>query len=465
MRLNGKWALASALSLFIFCNLSYPLGAQTSQTILPAAQQYNSIDDSTLSPRAAAMGGAFVGVADDASALFSNPAGLGFLNRGEIALYSDFGWTDTFQETAVLGFPINRYGGVGLAGSYLSFGNIDGYDETGTLTTGYDADRASFHLGWGMDFSGNLSLGAAFHGAQQSIDGKGYTFFSPELGLLLKTPGGLRFGLDYANGGWGSWPGTLVSIFKAGASFSFDLDPSVNFLTAVSGSLETNSISSLQTGIETSFQSRFFLRVGLQADLSNNNGNGGFSMGGGLSLAGFVLDYAYLPDSNLGDSHRFSLTYFFDPLRRNGSPSFSSEKNPLGNGSGEVGQSPTKNGPVSSVSDSAPPPIDKTSGNESKTGGDVSAKDSLTVRFDIPPDFVSQGEALEKQGFLKDALLRFQEGVKENPQNTLAWWDMGMVYYQLSQKAYAIQCFEKVLQLQPVNKSLTTWLAKYKLQP
>jgi hypothetical protein len=42
------------------------------------------------SVRSAGMGGSFVGVADDAGALFWNPAGLGQVPRGELALsYAD----------------------------------------------------------------------------------------------------------------------------------------------------------------------------------------------------------------------------------------------------------------------------------------------------------------------------------------------------------------------------------------
>jgi|HubBroStandDraft_1064217.scaffolds.fasta_scaffold69776_1 hypothetical protein len=466
MGLKGKIAPAITSFFVFYCGILSFLGAQTSQTILPAAQQYNTMDDSSLSPRAAAMGGAFVAVADDPSALFSNPAGLGSLNRGELALFSDFGWVDTFQETAVMGFPIDRFGGVGLAGSYLSFGSIEGHDETGALTPSYDADRVSYHVGWGMDFSDRLSLGAAFHGTQQSIAGKGYTFFSPEIGLLFKTLKGLQFGLDYTNGGWGSWPGPFVSTFKAGTSFNLDLDPGTGILAALSSSFQTNSLSYLQAGMEVAFQSRFFLRTGYQADLGNDNGNDGFSLGGGLSLAGFILDYAYLPDSTLGDSHRFSLTYFFNTWQRNSPVSPSVDKKAPENSPEAIAGNAGKAISASSATASTPPPIDKTSGNASQTaGGGTPAKDSLTVRFNIPPDFVSQGEALENQGLFADALMRFQEGVQEDPRNTLAWWDMGMVYYKLSKKTYAIQCFEMVLQLQPANQALTNWLANYRAQP
>src|ERR1035441_2019360 len=143
MRKNWKSATIPGLLFIIYFSFLGQSRTQSLQTTFPAAQQYAMGDDSFLSPRSAAMGGAFVAVADDASALLSNPAGLGFARKGEVALFSDFGWVDTFQETALLGLPIAGYGGVGLAASYLSFGTLGRHDETGGITPNYYAHRIS----------------------------------------------------------------------------------------------------------------------------------------------------------------------------------------------------------------------------------------------------------------------------------------------------------------------------------
>ncbi|HJT24508.1 MAG TPA: hypothetical protein VJ873_08010, partial [bacterium] len=91
-----------------------PASAPGGQTIYSAASQSNSLGNVNDAARSAAMGSAFTGVADDASALLSNPAGLGFLRQGQLFLNSDFWLVGTFQETALAGIPADDLGGFGL---------------------------------------------------------------------------------------------------------------------------------------------------------------------------------------------------------------------------------------------------------------------------------------------------------------------------------------------------------------
>ncbi len=53
--------------------------------------------------RALAMGQAFVAVADDASAAFSNPGGLGFLVRQEVTVLQQRSWED-FNSRIMAGY-------------------------------------------------------------------------------------------------------------------------------------------------------------------------------------------------------------------------------------------------------------------------------------------------------------------------------------------------------------------------
>src|SRR5579885_800913 len=98
----------------IFFGFAARAGAQTSQTFFSPSGQINSIDYSNYSARTFVFGPAFTAVADDTSALFSNPAGLASLGSGQIALHSYLGLGDAVQETAVVGLPISL-GGIALA--------------------------------------------------------------------------------------------------------------------------------------------------------------------------------------------------------------------------------------------------------------------------------------------------------------------------------------------------------------
>jgi tetratricopeptide (TPR) repeat protein len=90
------------------------------------------------------------------------------------------------------------------------------------------------------------------------------------------------------------------------------------------------------------------------------------------------------------------------------------------------------------------------------------AKDSLVVQFDLPDNPAPSGAELEKQGKYREALGAYLDAVKQNPQDAASWWALGNLYRQFHQKAYAVQCFDEVLKLQPANQKLADWLEQYK---
>lgn len=495
----------SLAGIVLFLGLFVQASAQPVQETFPSAGTFDPSGLTVLSARAAAMGSAFTGVADDSSALFSNPAGLAFLSRGEIALLSDLSWVDTFQETAVVGFPVGRWGGVGLAGSYHGYGTLEGRDVLGSLAPSYGADQIEISAGLGLALFEECSLGAALHGTQETIAGSASTFFTPDFGILWKPLKGFKLGLDYTGPGGSPPAGPLVSVFKGGASWETPFSSSTRFLAAFGAALQSNSMNYFQGGLEFSYRSVCFLRGGYQAAMRDNGyvGLSGFTFGAGLALSEFHLDYAFLPSGDLGSSHRFTVAYTFE------SPFESKDKGGLGRGSlpgktlktGTVNAAaaqaaPMGNSPIAGGTMEKQPAAGPKDGREvggqantaspANAGGETAVpsspaqgalmggapriekasdpKDRLTVRFNIPADNTAQGEAMESQGRHSDAIRLFQEALKKDPQNAVAWWDMGNVYYKLGQKNYALQCYEKVLKLRPADKSFGEWLERYKGQ-
>jgi len=293
--------------------LGASVSAQTTQTFYSPAGQLNSIDDSFFSARAIALGSAFTGVADDAGALSANPAGLAWLTRGEISLSTHLGAADTLLETLVVALPVEGRGSLGLAANYLDDGSMEGRDSLGALTSSYSANRIGFQAGWGGPINGNFSIGASLKAFQQSTAGIGSSSLTPEAGLLWNPLERLRIGLDYSASGWGSLAGSVDSFLKAGVSYRLQVDSTFEILGALDNSLELNSLDYLQGGIEAALQSRYFLRAGYRTPLgpTGYDGFSDFSFGAGICLAGFTLDYAFSPMGDLGNNHRFSLTYPF----------------------------------------------------------------------------------------------------------------------------------------------------------
>jgi hypothetical protein len=88
--------------------------------------------------KATALGGAFVAVADDASAGYWNPAGLAQLKGPIISLADRIPEMDTSYANMAIASPIWHFGVIGLNAIYYGVGNVATYDDnganTGTLT-------------------------------------------------------------------------------------------------------------------------------------------------------------------------------------------------------------------------------------------------------------------------------------------------------------------------------------------
>jgi hypothetical protein len=92
-------------------------------------------------------------------------------------------------------------------------------------------------------------------------------------------------------------------IYRAGAGYRWqDLTVNADYVNIKSGD------SHLQFGAEYVLEQKMFLRAGYDTGYDSRD----FSAGAGFVYEGFRIDYAFVPyQSDLGNSHRFSLTYSF----------------------------------------------------------------------------------------------------------------------------------------------------------
>ena len=90
--------------------------------------------------RAIAMGEAYTAVADDASSLYWNPAGIALLNQSQAAFMYNQSFQDMNYSNAGAAVPLEN-GGLGASVSYLGYGNIDGLDASGNPTGNVNADH------------------------------------------------------------------------------------------------------------------------------------------------------------------------------------------------------------------------------------------------------------------------------------------------------------------------------------
>jgi hypothetical protein len=471
----GNKTLYGLLSVLVVVFHFSGAGEAGAQTVNDAAGVSMPLDNALGSARSAALGSAFVAVADDGSALFWNPAGLGNLSSGELSLHHQAWLAETSQDSLLAALPLGEWGGVGLAGLYYNYGSFAGRDSSGTPTAGFSANQTALQAGWGRDWGGHLSLGLGLLAAQQNLGGQAYTALSANAGLLYQPSSEWSFGFAMTGLGESGFQGELPFAMELGAALRPQLSKDWGLLLAGSGALEQGGINRFQLGAEGVFQGQFALRAGYQLDLVDNQlgGLNGLTLGTGYRFQGLSVDYAFLPMGDLGASQRVSLTYFFTTSVPAGSaarlekpvqgesPSASAPGFTAA-GSAPVSSTAPASGPTPGANPSLALSTDTTHAPPASPSG---GGDDLEIQFQLSPDTVNQGKKLEKEGKYQEAISLYIQTIHSDQKNLLAWWGLGDIYYRLGRKDYAIQCFDEVLKIKPDAPGLAEWLEKYRKAP
>lgn len=154
------------------------------------------------SARANAMGQAYVALADDATATWWNPAGLGFLKRRDASvthaqLVPDLA-DDVFHEFLAYAQPVENWGTFAASLVYLSYGTSQGRDNFGTDLGEFRSYEFAPAISYGTSFGEQVGFGVSFKyiRVQLSPDfpnlppgaGSGSTV-AADVGALWKVPG------------------------------------------------------------------------------------------------------------------------------------------------------------------------------------------------------------------------------------------------------------------------------------
>jgi tetratricopeptide (TPR) repeat protein len=262
-----------------------------------------------IGPRALAMGGAFSAIADDAGALYWNPAGLPLLGHQEISgSHADLfgsGITDNFAAFVLPLTPIQAMG----ADWYHS-----GFDD-GELNFGENR----IDLAYGRRITRYFSAGGTVKFLSRNTDldgtsvrrGSGFGF---DLGVMAFPRERLRLALagqditdtrvSYTDG-----EGTAVAFprnLRAGISYDPQKDLTVAFDTD----------DRWHAGAEYRALDLFSLRGGLQDDWRGPDGMS-WSAGAGIKVGMLHFDYALVDHPTLGSTSHFgaSLDFNFNPAQ------------------------------------------------------------------------------------------------------------------------------------------------------
>ncbi len=296
--------------------------------------------------RATGMGEAFSAVADDATSMFWNPAGLAGIRQQQITFIHNQWIADTKHEFVGYAIPMGLMGNLGLELTVLDMGTME---ETTILQpdgTGEEFSCVdwSFGIGYGRNITEKVAFGVTGKYIRQRIWDMSASAIAMDVGVHAKT--GLRglkisaalsnFGTDirYTGGKlvqdnewyiYGSTPETVQKMelysraaplplwYRMGLAYDA-IDNPQHKLTAAFDYVHPNDGSEKQNlGFEYGFKRMVFLRTGLRvdidADLDDNKYSPTFGLGLAYSFGGLrtKVDYAYADYGSLSTVHRISL--------------------------------------------------------------------------------------------------------------------------------------------------------------
>ncbi|HPG38945.1 MAG TPA: PorV/PorQ family protein [bacterium] len=321
--------------LIVLLFLTLPVQAGGIKKIAQTGMKWLSIP---VGARAAALGGAYTAVVNDASAVFWNPAGIAFVEGKHIFLSQNQWIADITLNSGSLVYNAGNIGAFGVSVSSVDWGvlhgtrrsiNSSGFEETGEFSPTDWAVGLSYarRVSNQFAFGGHIkylheNLGSTLEGTMD--DPKKYTaemnLFAFDFGTIFYTGyKDLRFGMSLKN--FSQEKEYRAESFPLPLTFTFGLAMDMTKLwTEQQNHTVTLSVDAIhprdyteriQTGCEYSYKNLVFLRGGYKLNYDEED----FTLGGGFLFeinnlkAGF--DYSYLQFKNFSAVNMFSFDFKF----------------------------------------------------------------------------------------------------------------------------------------------------------
>lgn len=249
--------------------------------------------------RALGLAGSFAGIADDASAIYWNPAGLPLLIKPELTLNHITLFSDTSNDFIGFGLPLKNFGALGAGYLRQASGNFQKRETAFDSPSGFAITNSMLQLAWAINISsaytsnivpGQISLGVGIKNIVQQIDTVSGSGTGADAGLLYRHKNGLSIGVVVQN-----ILQPAVTLVSRAAPFPMVIDIAPAYTRGIGQDLKATLAARTNYfggrlhpagGAELWYLNKFALRAGMEAK--------GISIGAGARLANYQFDYAIL---------------------------------------------------------------------------------------------------------------------------------------------------------------------------
>jgi len=340
-----KKSLILILFLLLFPTIGHTQFVRNVSKVGTTAASFLEIE---IGARALSMGSAFVGVANDITAMYWNPAGLARLNSNE-AIFDHSKWLAGVSfDYAGVAIQMGGAGALGLSITTLNMGEMNVRTVFYPEGTGERFDASDFAMGlsYARNLTDRFSIGFSGKYIHQKIWHMNASSVAFDIGTLFTTQfHGMRLGMSITNFGpkmrlegkdtqvkhdidpvkYGNnskinahldtdkW--SLPLLFRVGVSMDVLKKPLQSLTLSVDANHPNDNTEYVNAGFEYGLFQKFYLRAGYPA-LFMKDSEQGFSAGAGINTLLFrnfrvKLDYAYANFGVLTNVQRFSVGVTF----------------------------------------------------------------------------------------------------------------------------------------------------------
>lgn len=268
-----------------------------------------------VSGRPAGMGEAFCAVADNANAVYWNPAGLVQLKGKELSATHTNLLGSIRIANLVYGQVMGGSSAFGAEVNALYVEDVRRDEITGNETGTFTDYNASVALVYSCAYKDNLLIGAGLKALQFQLDTEKASGVALDIGTIYKISGDkLKAGLVIQNIGTqvqfqGDDSAPLATNAKLGVCYRLK----EKGLVASDINVPADGSSSISIGGEYYLSGVLTLRGGYKITEGGNTVGGlyGASIGVGINIKSFSLDYAFVPFGDFENMNRVSLSMRF----------------------------------------------------------------------------------------------------------------------------------------------------------